>query len=740
MPTFWLIYHILGLRRTENTLRRNLKKTTKTQAKLARMASDPANITPDISPELVPIVTLLSAQGHRHYLENNFMLLQDLNNEGQPADRKWTEVYGVLSGIQLAIWDAKTLSNARKLKNKDLSVNKPFYLNLGDANFKCMDALPSTNGKPLNNVISISTTLKNRYILQFKSKEMLTKWHCAIRLANFEYVSLQEAYTASLLSSKGAKLSDIRVILAESKYNYQHWISVRFGAGTTWERYFAVVDLNPKKSKKSPNKFGKIILYEHDKIKKSPIIAEITFASRAYAAYPNATIAIDSSSLVKIDGKVVFTKSGEKEPRDSSVFIMPEAHAHVPGYDTLIRFLIPTLDAFHLYGRPTKLNADKMDPSSLLFGLPVLPHVHYLELDDVFSLVQSNPAAMTSWSDLDWFANLKSFLKQKMVKGYNGCGSVHGISGALKSPVFGGSGSNIGTPISPNFDKSFKYDDKNEYHGIDENLNKSNMGNDAAINPFDNGASGPTGASQQISSVPQGIPNPGVPNPYGHNGSINNTNNMNPYGMGPAPSGSGVPPMNGTLQIASDSSASLSGHPKVKNQELPLPSDSMNPQVRNMMQQQNQYAPMTQGSIPSPARLQNMNVQKENLELPLPSDIKKISPNNNPNNSHPQIAKIQTNYDYNSSSLMSSSSAIRSAAALKSAAALSETMDRLSIHKEVDDTVFNVLEMLAKASSTSSSSEAKKGSSNKKYKGREIDMFNPAYSEALLSPAVDTNF
>ena len=62
-----------------------------------------------LSPELIPIVTLLSAQSHRRYHEGVFLILKDLNSDGSPAQRVWKEVYGVLIGTQLALWDARTI-------------------------------------------------------------------------------------------------------------------------------------------------------------------------------------------------------------------------------------------------------------------------------------------------------------------------------------------------------------------------------------------------------------------------------------------------------------------------------------------------------------------------------------------------------------------------------------------------------------------------------------------------------
>ena len=71
-------------------------------------------------------------------------------------------------------------------------------------------------------------------------------------------------------------------------------------------------------------------------------------------------------------------------------FLMPEQHSSVPGFDTLIRFLVPLLDSFRIVRKTKRLKANRNDTDSLLFGLPTLPHVHYLELNDVLDLTRGD--------------------------------------------------------------------------------------------------------------------------------------------------------------------------------------------------------------------------------------------------------------------------------------------------------------------------------------------------------------
>lgn len=423
----------------------------------SRSNSTPPQPSEDIPPELAPIVTLLSAQQHRRYNEGVFMLLQSINSDGEPVpNRQWREVYGVLLGTQLAVWDVDELekhqNNTEALMNAS---SKPDYINFTDSSFRAVDRLENSQG--LKNIIIVSTTLKNQYLLQYQELENFHRWNAAFRLATFEYTSLQEAYTGALLSAKGSKLSDIRTILSESKFDYEDWVSVRFGSGMPWKRCFAVIEQPKKKSKKKLYK-GSVSFYKDEKKQKKTAMAVIKDASAAYALYPQSHKLIDHSTMIKLEGTVFFDGSKKSLPKEASVYFMPEQHSAVPGYDTLIRFLVPLLDTFALYGRPKRLNANKNEVNSLLFGLPVLPHVHYLDVDDLI-LLASSPQS-SNWLLTEWRLRTKEVLGRKLANGYTGCGSNHGVVGAMSSPALNNSefldvkslGSNRPiSPLSPSF-------------------------------------------------------------------------------------------------------------------------------------------------------------------------------------------------------------------------------------------------------------------------------------------------
>lgn len=391
-----------------------------------------------VSPELVPIVTLLSSQAHRRYHEGIFMLYYDLNGDGKPADREWKEVYGILTGNQLAYWDAANLAEFRNNPSMLFELSsKPNYINFTDSVYNAVRSLPAAK-QNLDNVIIVSTTLKNRYIIQFKTYKDMASWYLALRLSNFEYSALQEAYTGALLSAKGSKLSDIRTILAEKRFDHEDWVGIRYGSGMAWKRCYAVIE--PSVSKKNSFTPGRMLFYENEQKKKKQLMAVVMDAHSVSATYPQSHLLIEQSTMLKIDAHINFkspslsskvSKKSSADFRRATIFLMPEQHSAVPGFDTLIRFLMPMLDSFGLYGRPKRLKADRVDPNSLLYGLPILPNVHYLNNSDIDHLASN--ASFLDWSAEDWKSGIKAILKSKLDKGYDGCGSKRGVAGAVTS-------------------------------------------------------------------------------------------------------------------------------------------------------------------------------------------------------------------------------------------------------------------------------------------------------------------
>ncbi|KAL2269827.1 hypothetical protein VTJ83DRAFT_2011 [Remersonia thermophila] len=381
-------------------------------------------------PELQPIFTLLNAQSNKLYQEGYFLKLDDQDIRGNPnPDRTWTECFAQLVGTVLSLWDAAELDAA----GEDGEV-LPKFINLTDASVKMIESLPtkSNDEQPLQNILSISTAGRNRYLLHFNSHHSLIQWTSAIRLAIFEHSTLQEAYTGALVAGKGKSLNNINIIMERARQPVMEWVRVRFGAGVPWRRCFCVIEPpSEKEYQKAQKEWKKRSPYDrsHGPVLKGEIrffetrkdaekkkkhqrpIASINDAYSAYAIYPQAKELIDSSTLLKIEGNIeILTQPASST--EGFVFIMPETHPAVSGFETLLRFLFPTWDTFALYGRPGRLVASALDARSLMFGMPKNKRHWYLDILDVSGLVLTEGS--TLWSEREWRKKMKELTGQRM--------------------------------------------------------------------------------------------------------------------------------------------------------------------------------------------------------------------------------------------------------------------------------------------------------------------------------------
>lgn len=280
--------------------------------------------------------------------------------------------------------------------------------------------------QPLQNVLSISTAGKNRYLLHFNSFHSLTQWTAGIRLSMFENTSLQELYTGSLIAGKGKLLNNIRVILERSKLRSEDWARVRFGAGTPWRRCWCVIDppnekdfQKEQKSLKKKSAYerpivlkGDIKFYDTKKTKKTTPIATITDAYSAYAIYPQSKPLIDQSTLVKVEGRITIHSKPESKT-EGFVFVMPEVHPAVSGFEIMLRWLFPVYDTFALYGRPVRLIADTFDNRGLMFAMPKERRYGYLDIQDVAALVCTDGSQ--NWSEQEWRKQMKDVTSKRLL-------------------------------------------------------------------------------------------------------------------------------------------------------------------------------------------------------------------------------------------------------------------------------------------------------------------------------------
>lgn len=247
----------------------------------------------------------------------------------------------------------------------------------------------------------------------------------------YEHSTLQEAYTGALIAGRGKTLNNINVILERARFPTESWVRVRFGAGVPWRRCWCVISppdekeyaKQQKEMKKrsaydrssTPALKGDIKFYdqrkEGKKQKKLQPIASITDAYAAYAIYPQAKSLVDASTLIKIEGSV----SIHTDPPSSTegfVFVMPEIHPMVTGFEMLLRNLLPTWDTFGLYGRPGRLVASVLDQRSLMFAMPKHKRYGYLEILDVAALI--NEHGSSSWNEREWRKRLKEITGTRM--------------------------------------------------------------------------------------------------------------------------------------------------------------------------------------------------------------------------------------------------------------------------------------------------------------------------------------
>ncbi|TVY49319.1 Protein SKG3 [Lachnellula occidentalis] len=378
------------------------------------------DVSQDTLPELQPIFTFLNSHANKLYQEGYFLKLDDQNTHGRAnADRTWTECFAQLVGTVLSLWDAADLDAA----GQDGEI----------------ESLPtrSDNEAPLQNVLSVSTAGKNRYLLHFNSHHSLVQWTAGIRLAMYEHATLQEAYTGALIAGKGKSLNNINVIMERSKLKSEDWARVRFGAGTPWRRCWCVItppddkevqkiqkQVNKKKSaydrSRSPILKGDIKFYDTRKTKKVRPIATITDAYSAFAIYPQSKPLIDASTLVKVEGSITI-HSNPPSTTEGFVFVMPEVHPAVSGFEMMLRWLFPVFDTFALYGRPGRLIADTSDPQSLMFAMPKHRRYGYLEILDVTGLIVEQGSV--NWRESDWRRKLKELTKKRMTAIENGSGT-----------------------------------------------------------------------------------------------------------------------------------------------------------------------------------------------------------------------------------------------------------------------------------------------------------------------------
>jgi CCR4-NOT transcriptional complex subunit CAF120 len=337
----------------------------------------------------------------------------------------------------------------------------------------------------------------------------------------FEHAGLQEAYTGALIAGKGKALNNINVIMDRAKLPTADWARVRFGAGTPWRRCWCVItppdekevqklqkQANKKKSaydrSRPPVLKGDIKFYDSKRTKKIRPIATIDDAYSAFAIYPQSKPLIDASTLVKVEGSITI-HSDPPTTTEGFVFVMPEVHPAVTGFEMMLRWLFPVFDTFALYGRPGRLVPDTSDIRSLMFAMPKHRRYGYLEILDVSGLILEPGSA--AWRESEWRKRMKELTGKRMTAIENGSRTNSRFSSRRSTRnSFGPSRSRI------------HFDD----------------GASVRSSPSMNWGHGPTDSSGGIprtDSAPQGMADfgPQKPIPHAHHRSISETQGLDRF-------------------------------------------------------------------------------------------------------------------------------------------------------------------------------------------------------------------
>lgn len=236
----------------------------------------------DLPPELLPVVNLMNAQKLRQYATGSLSVLSD--------DRlTWSSAEASLNGTELSIIT--------------MDSSCPRYINIQDSSI-----LPTATPGPSRagyDLMILQDFDGNLIILRFADTEQLYTWLAAIHLAKFENSSLQEAYTAVILSLKGPELSDIFTLLSyKQRFSRFEWSNLRLPQiSNKWIKVF--VSITPGDSKKN----GRIEVYASDKISKKNLVLYVDSLDSVYNVYPEDYHMIDINLIMKLEGKVYVNKN-----------------------------------------------------------------------------------------------------------------------------------------------------------------------------------------------------------------------------------------------------------------------------------------------------------------------------------------------------------------------------------------------------------------------------------------------
>ncbi|OBA22134.1 hypothetical protein METBIDRAFT_77610 [Metschnikowia bicuspidata var. bicuspidata NRRL YB-4993] len=332
-------------------------------------------IITDLPAELLPVVNLANAQRLRHYASGPISLLTE-------DGLAWLAADATLTGTELLLWFAGHL--------------KPRYLNIQDCSIVPSRG-PVPGGDLLYDLLVLQDYDFNVVSLRFADALDMHTWLAAMQLAKFEHTSLNEAFTAVVLSWKGPQLSDIYTLLAHKKrFTRFEWCNLRLPqVSNKWIKVFmAIVPGDAKKN-------GRVEIYASDKITKKNLILYVNDVFSVYNVYPEDHRMIDFNLIMKLDGEAFVNRlyehlfSGNASPtspkphsRRSSVTsfgsLNPPTPVQVSGTRSRSTSISST-SSFFTHAPSPKLDAPVSNP-----GSPTTKSKHFFKKQTANNFVTTN--------------------------------------------------------------------------------------------------------------------------------------------------------------------------------------------------------------------------------------------------------------------------------------------------------------------------------------------------------------
>lgn len=299
----------------------------------------------------------------------------------------------------------------------------------GCANFQLFD--DNLAIKDPNIALSINNTKQLNYLC-----ELLT-------IAIFENISMFKAITATVISTMGLYIPDIKIILSP-QFNFKDWCEI-YIEGQGWVKSWCHINKrNTLKGKFEPKGKYQIKFYKDNKsadptspsnlicyISDIDYVQDVFFYNQNPDDYNDDTF-MTNLNTIKILGDVKFNNSPTKlrERKSSNIFpvkrdistsaisekksldidiqhtgllIRPLAHNGLPHVDSMIKFIIPIFDVTRKYGRPEGFSNSKDDINSLMFGLPRLPNYNFFNKDEIKKILHDDRFANINKKEINDF-------------------------------------------------------------------------------------------------------------------------------------------------------------------------------------------------------------------------------------------------------------------------------------------------------------------------------------------------